>query len=122
VVAGVRTNRQDSWIKRVSSRIANNVRNRLTHETVVDTGCTLRVYRREYLTRLKLYSGLHRFLPTLLRLEGARIVQIPVHHRPRAHGVGKYHLLNRVWGPFVDLLAVRWMQKRHLRYRCEEAP
>lgn len=119
---GVRVHRRDSLVKRLTSKVGNAVRNRLTGEDIADTGCSLKVYRRSFLSRLKLYDGLHRFLPTLLRLEGARVVQVPVNHRPRAAGRSKYGLANRLVGPLMDLLAVRWMQRRHLRYRAEELP
>ncbi|RMG86780.1 MAG: glycosyltransferase [Candidatus Dadabacteria bacterium] len=122
VVVGIRANRRDPFVKRVSSRIANAIRNRVTHDDIVDTGCSLKVYRKAFLDRLKLYTGLHRFLPTLLKLEGARVVQVPVNHRPRRYGKAKYHLWNRLVGPLLDLFAVRWMQKRHLGYRWEEIP
>ncbi len=122
VVIGVRVERRDGFVKRVSSRIANGVRNWATGDDIVDTGCSLKVYRREYLERLKLFTGLHRFLPTLLKLEGARVVQIPVNHRARLHGSAKYHLRNRLLGPLLDLFAVCWMQRRHLGYRGEELP
>jgi glycosyltransferase involved in cell wall biosynthesis len=122
VVIGVRVRRRDSLVKRASSKIANFIRNRATHEDVVDTGCSLKVYRKEFLDRLKLFTGLHRFLPTLLKMEGARVAQVPVNHRPRAAGRAKYGLANRLAGPLADLLAVRWMQKRHVRYRTEEVP
>jgi glycosyltransferase involved in cell wall biosynthesis len=121
-VVGVRVRRRDSLVKRLTSKVGNAVRNRLTGEDIADTGCSLKVYRRSFLSRLKLYHGLHRFLPTLLRLEGARVVQVPVNHRPRAAGRSKYGLANRLVGPAMDLLAVRWMQRRHLRYRAEELP
>jgi len=120
VVVGVRVNRRDPFVKRMSSRIANAIRNRVTHEDIVDTGCSLKVYRKEFLARVKLFTGLHRFLPTLLKLEGAKVEQVPVNHRPRAHGTAKYHLFNRLIGPLLDLFALRWMQKRHLGYRSEE--
>jgi dolichol-phosphate mannosyltransferase len=120
VVIGIRVNRRDTFVKRTSSKIANAIRNRATHEDIVDTGCSLKVCRKEYLDRVKLFTGLHRFLPTLLKLEGARVAQVPVHHRPRVHGQAKYHLWNRLVGPLMDLLAVRWMQKRHLDYWAEE--
>jgi glycosyltransferase involved in cell wall biosynthesis len=122
VVIGVRVNRRDGFVKRASSKIANAIRNRATGEDVIDTGCSLKVYRKQYLDRIKLFTGLHRFLPTLLKLEGARVVQVPVHHRPRVHGRAKYHLWNRLVGPLLDLFAVRWMQNRHLGYRAEEIP
>ncbi|GAB6062386.1 glycosyltransferase family 2 protein [Deferrisoma palaeochoriense] len=122
VVVGIRANRRDPFVKRMSSRIANAIRNRVTHDDIVDTGCSLKVYRKAFLDRLKLYTGLHRFLPTLLKLEGARVIQVPVNHRPRRYGEAKYHLWNRLVGPLLDLFAVRWMQKRHLGYRWEEIP
>ncbi|MBE0618852.1 MAG: glycosyltransferase family 2 protein [Proteobacteria bacterium] len=122
VAIGVRVNRRDTVVKRTSSKIANGIRNWATHEDIVDTGCSLKVYRKAYLDRIKLFTGLHRFLPTLLKLEGARVVQVPVNHRPRVHGEAKYHLWNRLIGPLMDLFAVRWMQRRHLGYRAEELP
>jgi glycosyltransferase involved in cell wall biosynthesis len=120
VVNGVRTVRQDSVVRRLSSRIANGFRNRVTRESVRDVGCSLRVMRRAYLERVKLWRGMHRFLPTLLRLEGARILEVPVSHRPRRHGVSKYGIRNRLFTGFVDVFAVRWMQERALRYRARE--
>jgi dolichol-phosphate mannosyltransferase len=122
VVIGIRVRRRDSLVKRASSKIANSIRNRATREEIADTGCSLKVYRKEFLDRLKLFTGLHRFLPTLLKMEGARVVQVPVNHRPRAAGRAKYGLANRLAGPLADLLAVRWMMKRHVRYRTEELP
>jgi len=122
VVIGVRVQRRDSFVKRASSKIANSIRNRATREEIADTGCSLKVYRKEFLDRLKLFTGLHRFLPTLLKMEGARVVQVPVNHRPRAAGRSKYGLANRLAGPLADLLAVHWMMKRRIRYRTEELP
>ena len=113
---GYRRAREDGLVRRVSSRIANGVRNRLTGDDIRDTGCSLKAFRRESLARVKLYAGLHRFLPTLLRLEGLRVVQIPVGHRPRRRGASKYGVWNRVFSSFADLLAVRWMRKRRLDY------
>lgn len=120
VVNGVRTLRRDGWVRQLSSRIANGFRNWATHEAVSDVGCSLRVVRSDYLRRLKLYRGMHRFLPTLLRLEGARIREIPVAHRPRRFGASKYGIRNRLFVGLVDVFAVRWMQQRALRYRARE--
>ncbi|MFH0810339.1 MAG: glycosyltransferase family 2 protein [Pseudomonadota bacterium] len=120
VAIGSRTRRRDRFVKRWSSKIANAIRNWATAEDIVDVACSLKTYRAEYVQRLKLYKGLHRFLPTLLKLEGARVIEVPVNHRPRQYGTAKYHLLNRLVGPLLDLFAVRWMQKRHLSYRMEE--
>jgi glycosyltransferase involved in cell wall biosynthesis len=112
VACGVRARRRDNWVRRTSSRIANGVRNRLTGESISDVGCTLRVYRTRFVRELPMFSGMHRFLPTLLRLDGARIREVPVNHRPRLHGEAKYNIRNRIWRALVDLFAVRWMQKR----------
>jgi len=120
VAIGWRKDRRDPLVKRVSSRIANWVRNKLTGDDVKDTGCSLKAYKREYVSKLKLYDGLHRFLPTLLKMEGATVVQVPVKHHPRRFGRSKYGLFNRLIRPFCDLLAVRWMRKRHLKYKMEE--
>jgi glycosyltransferase involved in cell wall biosynthesis len=115
-VVGYRPRREDSWLRRISSRIANAVRNRLSEDDIIDTGCSLKVFRSECLAKIKLYRGLHRFLPTLLRMEGYRVVQLPVGHRPRQRGVSKYGVLNRAGRAFIDLLAVRWMKRRVLGY------
>ena len=120
VVNGVRVGRRDGWLRRVSSRVANGVRNRVTGESVTDVGCSLRAMRAEPLRRVKLFRGAHRFLPTLLRLEGARVVEVPVSHRPRRSGRSKYGIRNRLFTGVVDLLAVRWMQARALRYDVRE--
>jgi len=119
-VIGIRARRQDGWLKRLSSRIANQVRNRLTKEEIRDTGCTLKAFKREFLQKIKLYTGMHRFLPSLLEMEGARILQVEVNHRPRIHGKSKYYLRNRLTGPLADLLAVRWMKRRKFSYTLKE--
>jgi glycosyltransferase involved in cell wall biosynthesis len=113
---GYRARRNDNGVRRLSSRIANAVRNRLSGDDVIDTGCSLKAFRAERLRAIKLYTGLHRFLPTLVKIEGGSVVQIPVNHRPRVKGESKYGVWNRVFRSFVDLMAVRWMKKRHLGY------
>ena len=117
VVNGVRTQRCDSWVRKLSSRVGNGFRNWLTREAVTDVGCSLRVMRSSFLRRIKLYRGMHRFLPTLLRLEGARVTEISVNHRPRRHGASKYAISNRLFVGLADTLAVRWMQSRQLHYQ-----
>jgi glycosyltransferase involved in cell wall biosynthesis len=121
-VTGCRVDRAagDSWIRRVSSRVANRVRNRLSDETVQDSGCTFRAFRRECLRELVLYRGFHRFIPTLLRMQGFRVLEMPVNHRPRRFGRSKYGIGNRAVRAFVDLLVVRWMKDRRLRYQIAE--
>lgn len=121
VVNGVRASRQDDWVRRMSSKIANGFRNRMTNESVTDVGCALRVMRAEHARRVKMFRGMHRFLPTLLRLEGARVVEMPVAHRPRRFGESKYGIGNRLFVGLVDVFAVRWMQKRHERWQSRDA-
>jgi glycosyltransferase involved in cell wall biosynthesis len=110
----------DSMVRRISSRLANRVRNWLSDEAIQDSGCTFRAFRRECLRGLVLYRGFHRFVPTLLRMRGYRVVEIPVRNRPRRFGQSKYGVLNRVFVTFVDLLVVRWMKNRLLRYEVAE--
>jgi len=114
VVSGVRIDRRDSWVRRASSRIANAVRNWATDESITDVGCSLKAYRREFLADLPMFSGMHRFLPTLVRWNGARVTELPVRHRPRLHGVAKYGIGNRLFRTLADLWAVRWMRRRWL--------
>lgn len=113
---GYRATRNDNFVRRVSSKIANAVRNSLSGDDVIDTGCSLKAFRADRLRAVKLYTGMHRFLPTLVKIEGGTVVQISVNHRPRTRGTSKYGVWNRVFRSFVDLLAVRWMKKRHLGY------
>lgn len=122
-VSGCRVNRAagDSRVRRISSRIANRIRNRLSQESVEDSGCTFRAFRRQCLRELTLYRGLHRFIPTLLRMRGYRVLEIPVNHRPRRFGRSKYGVMNRAVVGFADVLAVRWMKARLLRYEVAES-
>ncbi len=117
LVCGVRVNRKDTWFKRLSSKCANRLRNWLCDVDIIDTGCSLKVYRRECLTKIKLYNGLHRHFPILFKIEGFNIYQEPVNHRPRLRGVSKYNLFNRSFNTISDLLAVYWMKKRQLHYK-----
>ena len=117
---GYRAHRQDVWSKRIGSRLANAVRNRVLRETIRDTGCTLKAFRAEWAAHLPLqFRGLHRFIPALLAMAGARIAEIPVHHRPRAAGQSKYTNWGRLKESLWDLWAVRWMQKRCRSVRTE---
>jgi glycosyltransferase involved in cell wall biosynthesis len=123
-VSGWRVNRAagDSWVRRISSRLANRVRNTVSDESIQDSGCTFRAFRRECLRDLTLFRGFHRFIPTLLRMQGYRVLEIPVNHRPRCFGQSKYGIGNRAVRSFVDLLVVRWMKSRRLGYEVAEAP
>lgn len=115
-VCGVRVQRQDSWWKRISSRIGNGFRNWVTGDDIVDTGCTLKAFRRECVERLELYRGMHRFLPTLLKMRGYRVVQVPVSHHPRLRGRTKYGTWGRMVKGLADVWAVRWMKKNWIDY------
>jgi dolichol-phosphate mannosyltransferase len=120
MVIGVRVNRRDTVARRIQSKIGNTVRNWITGDRITDTGCSLKLVRREAIDRVHLFTGMHRFLPTLVRMEGYRVVEMPVNHRPRQFGVSKYGAMNRAFRGLVDCLAVRWMGKRNLRYRARE--
>ena len=116
-VVGIRAQRRDTAWKRFSSRVANGVRNRLTREDIADTGCPLKAFRAEAIKQVRMFKGAHRFLPTLLRLEGFAVVQVPVRHRPRRAGTSKYGTLDRAFRALRDALGVRWLQDRHLDWR-----
>jgi glycosyltransferase involved in cell wall biosynthesis len=119
-VCGWRVRRRDPWTKRVASRVANAVRRWFTGDGIHDTGCMLKAFRREAVARLHLYRGMHRFLPALLKLEGFRVAEVPVSHRPRRTGRSKYGMWGRLWVGLADLWAVRWMARRRLDYEVEE--
>jgi len=119
-VTGWRVKRDDPFLRRASSRVANAIRNWVSDESVQDSGCTYRAFRRECLRSLVLYRGFHRFLPTLLRMRGYRVLEVPVNHRPRRFGQSKYGIGNRAVAAFKDLLVIRWMKDRVLRYDIAE--
>lgn len=116
MVIGWRVKRRDSFMKRIGSKIGNAVRNRLTRETVRDTGCSLKVMRADMARRLPRFKGMHRFLPTLMKLQGARVAETRVNHRPRLKGVSKYGTWDRAVAGLYDLFGVRWLQKRSFLY------
>ncbi|MBI3709958.1 MAG: glycosyltransferase family 2 protein [Proteobacteria bacterium] len=120
MVAGVRQRRQDSWVRRLSGRIANFVRAALLHDATPDTGCGLKVFRRDAYLALPRFDHMHRFLPALIQREGGRVAHCPVAHRPRAAGHAKYGIANRLWVGIVDMAGVRWLQRRGRR--AEIAP
>jgi glycosyltransferase involved in cell wall biosynthesis len=112
LVCGIRQRRQDDWVRRASSRIANRFRSAVLGDGVVDTGCALKVYRAAFLRRLPAFRGMHRFLPALASMQGARIAQLPVSHRPRRFGQSKYGIANRLGVGIADLVGVWWLQRR----------
>lgn len=120
MVYGRRRKRNDSPLKKLSSRIGNSTRNLITGHTVSDTGCSLKLFRRDGLARVPLFQGMHRFLPTLFAFHGLRIREVDVEHHPRAGGRTKYGVLNRAWRGLVDCLGVRWLRGRSIRYDAHE--
>lgn len=117
LVCGWRVSRNDTTMRKISSRIANAVRSAVTGDQVHDTGCSLKIFRRAVVERLQLFTGMHRFFPALALMHGFSVVEVPVRHFPRAHGVSKYGVGNRLFKSLYDLIAVRWMQSRRLHYR-----
>jgi len=120
MVIGVRVNRQDTLSRKLQSKIGNGVRNWITGDRITDTGCSLKLVRREAVERVRLFTGMHRFLPTLVRYAGYRVVEMPVNHRQRRFGTSKYGAMNRAFRGLADCFAVRWMGKRVLNYRVHE--
>jgi len=122
VVCGIRAKRHDNFIRKIGSKIGNSIRNWVTKDNIVDTGCSLKVYKTRFLKKIKMFNGMHRFLPTLLKLEGAKVTQVNVRHHPRKYGESKYGLgiASRAGKAFIDLLAVKWMISRHINYKIKE--
>ncbi|HYS52526.1 MAG TPA: glycosyltransferase family 2 protein [Thermoanaerobaculia bacterium] len=120
MVIGVRVNRQDSFARKIQSRVGNGVRNWITGDRITDTGCSLKLVKRDAIDRIALYNGMHRFLPTLVRMRGRKVIEVPVNHRVRKFGVSKYGAMNRAFRGLVDCLAVRWMSKRMLNYKLKD--
>ncbi|HVN72474.1 MAG TPA: glycosyltransferase family 2 protein [Desulfomonilia bacterium] len=118
MVCGIRRKRADNIIRRVSSRIANRVRSSVLKDNVTDIGCSIRVFRRECVKRVRIFRNAHRFFPALFIMSGYTVAETPVNHRPRKHGTSKYGIgiNNRLWVGIVDLLGVYWLRKRTLRY------
>lgn len=120
MVIGIRVNRRDTWSRRMQSRIGNGVRNWITGDQITDTGCSLKLVKKDAVDRVRLFTGMHRFLPTLVRYAGYKVVEMPVNHRPRQFGLSKYGAMNRAFRGLADCFAVRWMGKRMLTYNVRE--
>ena len=120
MATGWRQKREDPWLKRISSRIGNTVRNRLSGENIQDSACTLRALKKECIKDIWVFNGMHRFLSTLVKMKGYRIIEVPVAHHPRKFGKSKYNIRNRMVRSFIDLLVVRWMRHRRSDYEIEE--
>ncbi|MCF6279359.1 MAG: glycosyltransferase family 2 protein [Flavobacteriaceae bacterium] len=120
LVTGVRADRKDSFIKNMSSTIANGIRRSFTHDGMDDTGCPLKVIKTDFAKKIPMFKGLHRFLPAMILLQNGKIKQIPVKHFPRIAGEAKYGLWNRLLGPLMDCFAYLWMKKKYINYEIEK--
>lgn len=120
MVIGIRTKRKDTFMKKLSSKIANGFRRYMIDDGIEDTGCPLKIMDAAYARRVPFFDGMHRFLPALIQLQGGKVKQLPVQHFERFAGYSKYHLFNRLWGPLNDTFAFRWMRKRYITYAIAE--
>jgi len=120
LVTGVRANRKDSFIKNMSSTIANGIRRAFTHDGMDDTGCPLKIIRTDCAKKIPMFKGLHRFLPAMILLQNEKIIQIPVRHYPRIAGQAKFGVWNRLLGPLMDCFAYLWMKKKYINYQVKE--
>ncbi|PJJ60413.1 glycosyltransferase [Hymenobacter chitinivorans] len=120
MVNGIRAKRQDTLVKKLSSKLANTVRRTLINDGIQDTGCPLKIIKIEYARRLPLFHGMHRFLGALVQLQGGQVKQLPVQHFPRFAGTAKYTLWNRAWKPLVDTFGFRWIRSRWKNYEIGE--
>ena len=122
MVCGWRLGRKDHWTKYWASKFANTVRRWVLNDGIHDSGCCFRAFRQEAVSRIKLFHGMHRFLPVLVRMEGYRVTEVRVQHRPRLGGKTHYGIFNRLWGPLIDMLVVAWMQHRCRAWKLSEPP
>ncbi len=120
LITGYRRERHDTWLRRLSSRVANGVRSRMLKDEAPDTGCGLKLFRREAFLAIPHFDHMHRFLPALIRRDGGVVINVEVNHRPRRRGVSKYGLFDRLWVGVVDLLGVMWLRKRKINASAKE--
>jgi glycosyltransferase involved in cell wall biosynthesis len=121
LVTGVRANRKESFVKNMSSKIANGIRRAFTHDGMDDTGCPLKVIKTDVAKRIPMFKGLHRFLPAMVLLQQGKITQVPVQHFPRMAGKAKFGLWNRLLGPLIDCFAYLWMKKKYINYEVKKS-
>ncbi|MCL9808950.1 glycosyltransferase family 2 protein [Flavobacterium luminosum] len=121
LVTGVRVDRKDSFIKNMSSKIANGIRRSFTNDCMNDTGCPLKIIKTKYAKKIPMFNGLHRFLPAMILLQNGKIIQVPVSHFPRLAGKSKFNVWNRLIGPLCDCFAYVWMKKKYINYTIKES-
>jgi dolichol-phosphate mannosyltransferase len=122
VVCGYRRRRNDTWQRRAASRFANRVRRAFLHDGIRDTGCSLKAMRREHVRFLVPFNGMHRYIPALLKNAGLAIIEVPVNHRPRRHGISKYTIGGRAWRGLRDLIGVAWLLRRQIHFPAGSVP
>lgn len=120
MVNGRRETREDGFMRKLSSVIGNTVRNFITNDDIKDTGCPLKLFKKKVVESFYLFEGMHRFLPTLAKINGFKVVEVPVRHYDREFGVSKYGVFNRLFKGLKDAFAVRWMKTRKLKYVIEK--
>jgi glycosyltransferase involved in cell wall biosynthesis len=120
MVNGIRAKRKDSLIKRISSKLGNGYRRLMINDAIQDSCCPLKILKISYAREMPFFIGMHRFLPALVQLQGGKVKQIPIAHSPRYAGTSKYHVFNRLIGPFFDTLAFRWIRSRYIRYKLAD--
>lgn len=120
-VCGYRANRQDNWVRKLSSRVANRVRNAVLRDGIRDSGCGTKGFRRAVVAHLIPFNGVHRFFAAVARSAGFTIAECPVSHHPRVHGVSKYGISNRLWRGIYDLVGVGWLVRRYVPYEIDQA-
>ncbi len=121
LITGVRADRKDSFVKNMSSSVANVIRRAFTNDGMDDTGCPLKIIKSDYAKRIPMFKGLHRFLPAMILLQKGKIKQVPVQHFPRIAGEAKYHLWNRLFGPLADCFAYLWMKRKYINYQISDS-
>lgn len=120
LITGVRSDRKDSFVKNMSSSIANGIRRSFTHDGMDDTGCPLKIIDTDVAQNIPMFKGLHRFLPAMVMLQNQKVKQVPVRHFPRIAGQAKFGLWNRLIGPLVDCFAYLWMKKRYINFKVKK--
>jgi glycosyltransferase involved in cell wall biosynthesis len=120
MVNGIRAKRKDSLTKRLSSKLGNGYRRLMINDAIQDSCCPLKILKISYAREMPFFIGMHRFLPALVQLQGGKVRQIPIAHSPRYAGTSKYHVFNRLIGPFFDTLAFRWIRSRYIRYKLAD--
>lgn len=120
LVNGIRNERADNYVKKISSRIGNSIRRLFTNDGILDTGCPLKVIKTDYAKKIPMFKGLHRFLPAMVLLQKGKVYQLPIRHFPRIGGKKKFGLRNRIFGPLSDCFAYLWIRRNYIQYEIKK--